>query len=303
MKASAKKAKGKKPAQADSKPEAQAQGHPPYQVMPPQTTAEYEAMKADIKVRGGPVYPVIVDGRGNVIDGHHRLRACNELKIKCPMKKLGELKPAEARALARSLNVLGRRLTNEQLREVIAEQLRDAPRASDRKIAEMLDVSHVTVGKVRREMRDAGTVVTHDQSAEAADVTTAVPQMEATAAAAESDPETRIGRDNVTRRVPKLRGAKASHPKVLSGKALQIWLDAEHNERLKAIAQYQGMAVDAVVTLALAKWIDAEYERLKAEDAPPAMDETQSASEPGGEGDPDTQGPVEETAENAEGGG
>ena len=46
-----------------------------YQVMPPLSEEEYQALKEDIAYNGIQV-PVVEDTDGNIIDGHHRVRAC-----------------------------------------------------------------------------------------------------------------------------------------------------------------------------------------------------------------------------------
>ena len=51
-----------------------------FQVVPPLTEEEFAALKDDIAQRGVLV-PVEYDGDGNVLDGHHRLRACAELGV------------------------------------------------------------------------------------------------------------------------------------------------------------------------------------------------------------------------------
>ncbi len=50
-----------------------------YQVMPELTPIEYESLKADIAERGVLV-PVEVDEHGEVLDGHHRIKAWHELR-------------------------------------------------------------------------------------------------------------------------------------------------------------------------------------------------------------------------------
>ena len=44
---------------------------------------EFERFKRDIAKRGVLV-PIEYDEQGRLLDGHHRLRACNELGIECP---------------------------------------------------------------------------------------------------------------------------------------------------------------------------------------------------------------------------
>ncbi|GIV52238.1 MAG: hypothetical protein KatS3mg038_2759 [Candidatus Kapaibacterium sp.] len=54
----------------------------PYEdLLPHLSEEEFEALKADIAQRGVQV-PVEYDEHGNILDGHHRVRACHELGIK-----------------------------------------------------------------------------------------------------------------------------------------------------------------------------------------------------------------------------
>jgi ParB-like chromosome segregation protein Spo0J len=55
--------------------------NPEYEKLMPKLSAEeYEALKQSIK-EDGQFYPIIVNGEGVILDGHHRYRACNELGI------------------------------------------------------------------------------------------------------------------------------------------------------------------------------------------------------------------------------
>ena len=51
-----------------------------YQVMPKLSADEYSELKTDIKERGVMV-PIEFDELGNTLDGHHRLKICEELGI------------------------------------------------------------------------------------------------------------------------------------------------------------------------------------------------------------------------------
>ena len=51
-----------------------------------------------------------------------------------------------------------RQLNREQKQELIREQLRETPEKSDRQIARDLGVSHVRVGKVRKDMESIGQI-------------------------------------------------------------------------------------------------------------------------------------------------
>jgi ParB-like chromosome segregation protein Spo0J len=51
-----------------------------YQLLPPLTDEEYASLKADIAVHGVLV-PVVIDAdSGEVIEGHHRVKAWTELR-------------------------------------------------------------------------------------------------------------------------------------------------------------------------------------------------------------------------------
>lgn len=54
-----------------------------YQILPPLLSDEFEALKTSIAEQGVDV-PIIVDQEGNIIDGYHRQRACDDLGIFCP---------------------------------------------------------------------------------------------------------------------------------------------------------------------------------------------------------------------------
>lgn len=123
----------------------------PFQVLPPLSEEDYRNLKADIEMNGVLV-PVELDEDGTIIDGHHRVRVCQELGITPPIRVREGLGAKEKRAIARSLNVARRHLDTAAKRAVIAEQLRDAPELSNRAIARDLGVSDKTVGSVRDEL-------------------------------------------------------------------------------------------------------------------------------------------------------
>ena len=99
-----------------------------YQLMPPMTPGEFEALKADIAERGVFV-PIDIDEDGEILDGHHRYRAWIALKKNDPPPTIvrAGLSDEEKRAFASKNNILRRHLTREQVRQVIAEQLKETP--------------------------------------------------------------------------------------------------------------------------------------------------------------------------------
>lgn len=123
-----------------------------FQFLPPLSEEDYEALKADIANRGVQV-AVEYDQDGEVLDGHYRLRACKELGItEWPTRYRTFGTDAERRTHARQLNLARRHLTPEQRRQLIADELREAPQRSNRQIADGLKVDNKTVQAVRAVM-------------------------------------------------------------------------------------------------------------------------------------------------------
>ena len=130
-----------------------------YQVLPDLSAEDFAALRADIAARGVLV-PVEYDEDGNILDGHHRVRACEELGLTdWPRFIRKGLSEADKRVHARQLNLARRHLSRDQKRDLIAAQLRETPAKSNRQVAERLGVSHPTVANVRREMEATGDVV------------------------------------------------------------------------------------------------------------------------------------------------
>jgi len=118
-----------------------------YQVMPDLTPIEYEALKADIEERGVLV-PVEVDETGAILDGHHRVRAWQELRSEgvnladYPRMVRRGLTEEQKRNHARSLNVLRRHLSREQRDDVMRAMRADG--ATYQEIARAVGVTHPT---------------------------------------------------------------------------------------------------------------------------------------------------------------
>lgn len=122
-----------------------------YQVMPPLSEGEYEALREQIAANGVLV-PVVRDQHGNLLDGHHRLQIAQELGVKYRVDIVTVEDDAHARSLARSYNLARRHLNREQKRQLIADEIAADPSRSNRHIGRLLGVDHKTVGSVRREV-------------------------------------------------------------------------------------------------------------------------------------------------------
>lgn len=92
----------------------------PWQLFPNLADDEYEALKADIAERGVLV-PVEYDEHGNILDGHHRVRACRELGIKdWPTVTRGGMDDEAKAEHVLTLNLVRRHLTPSQLANLAA---------------------------------------------------------------------------------------------------------------------------------------------------------------------------------------
>ena len=128
-----------------------------YQVMPPLTSEEFEALKEDI-AENGVLVPVVIDADGVIIDGHYRVQAYHELLAEgndvpmYPTETRSDLTTdAEKRELAWKLNMHRRHLNQAQKREVISAKLKESPEWSDNRIAKLLSVTDKTV-RIQRVM-------------------------------------------------------------------------------------------------------------------------------------------------------
>lgn len=124
----------------------------PFQLMPELPTWEFDALKESIR-QHGVIIPIIKDEHGTIIDGHHRDRACRELKIKnVPTITLAGLTEEQKRDHALILNLVRRKITRKQMREIIAAELRRTPDISNQWLAEIVGTTDKTIQSVRKEL-------------------------------------------------------------------------------------------------------------------------------------------------------
>ncbi len=137
-----------------------------WQVMPPLSEEERQALREDIAANGVMV-PITVDQHGVIIDGHHRQQMASELGIPCPRTVQEFASDEQRHNVALALNLKRRHLTREQFRELIAAECERTPDASDREIARRLGCSPSTVGTVRRPLSKLDTPKMTREEAEA----------------------------------------------------------------------------------------------------------------------------------------
>ena len=79
-------------------------------VMPPLSEGEYKALKASIE-KSGVLVPVEVDeDTGELLDGHHRLKICQELGIEAPRVLRSFKRDEDRKEHALTLNLMRRHL-------------------------------------------------------------------------------------------------------------------------------------------------------------------------------------------------
>ncbi|MFH5803188.1 DNA methyltransferase [Alienimonas sp. DA493] len=130
----------------------------PFQLMPDLAAWEFDALKESIR-RHGVLVPVIKDEHGIIIDGHHRSRACRELRLRnVPTITLAGLTEEQKRDHSLLLNLVRRKVTRKQLRAVVAAELRRTPELSNRWLAEILGTTGRTVRSVRNDLVAGGEI-------------------------------------------------------------------------------------------------------------------------------------------------
>jgi len=113
------------------------------QVLPPLREDEYVALKRSIQ-ENGVLVPIECDEQGNVLDGHHRFKACRELGIKdWPRIVRKGMMEEESLEHVLTLNLDRRHLTPEE-RDNVIRQVRSRG-LSVRSIAQVMHVGVATV--------------------------------------------------------------------------------------------------------------------------------------------------------------
>jgi DNA methylase len=121
---------------------------------------QFIALRDNIAVNGVLV-PILIDSDGprrEIIDGNYRKAIADELGYDCPEIVQPNLTDEEKRTMARALNLARRHLTQEQKRQLVADQLAETPDRSNRWIGKQMGVHHGTVAAVRSEMVATGQI-------------------------------------------------------------------------------------------------------------------------------------------------
>lgn len=133
------------------------------QVMPALTTEAFQSLKESIKEHG-LVYPIIIDRDRNILDGHHRHQAYQELiaegydvELKTEMRD--EFDAAQQkRDFAREINTSRRSLTAPERRRIAQAQLKETPERADQWIADITGIHNKSIARERRSLESAGEI-------------------------------------------------------------------------------------------------------------------------------------------------
>ncbi len=113
------------------------------EILPPLSTTDYQSLVINI-AKDGQQIPIIIDSKtGEIIDGHHRILACKELKIEPKIEQRQFATPHDAERAKIMLNLARRNLSNEQRNEVIAKLRKK--NWTQQEIAEVMGISRFTV--------------------------------------------------------------------------------------------------------------------------------------------------------------
>jgi len=136
--------------------------HPAAELLPMMSKAELKELGEDIRKHGLHEKVALLDDM--LLDGRNRLDAMEMVGIKVVVSgKLDidlsrNVQGANPFDYVMSKNICRRHLTAEQRGELIAEILKATPDRSDRRVAEMVKASHVTVGAVRSKLESTGQI-------------------------------------------------------------------------------------------------------------------------------------------------
>jgi len=113
-----------------------------YQLLPALSEEEYQNLKADIAERGVMV-PIEIDEDGNILDGYHRIKICDELGLNYPVIKRQGWTEEQKIQHALSLNLNRRHLSDDQMAALVSDLRMKG--YSIRKIAKMTDIPQTSV--------------------------------------------------------------------------------------------------------------------------------------------------------------
>lgn len=82
------------------------------------TEQEYQALKSSIKESNGNIVAIILNQENVILDGHHRYRVCNELKLEPKMEIMEFNSKIEEKKFVYEINLKRRHLSDFQRAEL-----------------------------------------------------------------------------------------------------------------------------------------------------------------------------------------
>jgi hypothetical protein len=130
------------------------EAHPIAGLIPEASPEEFKTLKHSIRTNG--IREPIWLFENKILDGRHRVRAGLELHydFKPGDFRLFEGTYEQAKTFVEDVNLARRQLTKEQKEQVARRMIGENPKASNREIARKCGLSHVTVGKLKKEPDD-----------------------------------------------------------------------------------------------------------------------------------------------------
>lgn len=121
-------------------------------LMPDMSDEEFEALKRSIKQNGfDETTPIVVDGSGTIVDGHHRFKACRELDVK---PEIVTVEGATIEQAYRS-NLARRNLQSGTKRKLVKQYLSEhfGGERTQQEVAEALGVGQATVSRAWQDIQ------------------------------------------------------------------------------------------------------------------------------------------------------
>lgn len=121
------------------------------------TEGEYQAIKESIATFG-VLQPAVEDESGEVLAGHLRKRACQELGVHCPVQVISGLSQDQKDQLAFELDFSRGHLSLTDKRRAAEFVLKAGPGNTDRMIGRACGLEHKTVGVIRDALKQRGEI-------------------------------------------------------------------------------------------------------------------------------------------------
>ena len=127
----------------------------------PLSNEEREGMKESLK-RLGQLQPILVDEKGEMLDGHHRKQLLEELGVEPETKMLLLTGPQQKHEVRLAANAVRSSLSTAERRAAVEAEILHDPRRADRAIAATIGVSNHTVAAARKRLEERGALLRLD---------------------------------------------------------------------------------------------------------------------------------------------